>query len=365
MRRREAGMSLVELMVGMLIGLIGIVIITHLYVTNEQYKRSTTGAGTAQVNGAVALYILERDIRVAGFGLNFTAALGCSCAGAGCSPVQYYYNGTYSYPPAGGPAGALPPLSFAPVVIADSTGAPDSITVLFGSDPERMLPATLTQSMPQPSAEFKVDGTAGFAPNDLVMVTQGSSCVLTQLTEVQAGSSHLQHNPAVGVPWNPVGGSSLLPPFSQGASLFNLGNPTWRIYSIGSNRLRAAEVLTTTVTGGTPSAVVDDIVDLQAEYGKDTNGDGTVDTWNATMPTGAAEWLQVLAVRLGVLVRSQNFEKPSVAGGPCEATTATPTWTGSINANSVFTVPGGLPSCYKYRAFETVVPLRNMIWRPA
>jgi hypothetical protein len=28
-------------------------------------------------------------------------------------------------------------------------------------------------------------------------------------------------------------------------------------------------------------------------------------------------------------------------------------------------VPGGLPSCYKYRVFETVIPLRNMIWRPA
>ena len=24
---------------------------------------------------------------------------------------------------------------------------------------------------------------------------------------------------------------------------------------------------------------------------------------------------------------------------------------------------GALPSCYKYRVFETIVPLRNMIWR--
>src|SRR3970282_1880450 len=36
--RRQACMSLVELMVGMLIGLIGIVIITHVYVTNEETK---------------------------------------------------------------------------------------------------------------------------------------------------------------------------------------------------------------------------------------------------------------------------------------------------------------------------------------
>jgi len=34
-RRGQAGMSLVELMVGMLVGLIGIIIIAHLYVTND------------------------------------------------------------------------------------------------------------------------------------------------------------------------------------------------------------------------------------------------------------------------------------------------------------------------------------------
>ena len=28
-------------------------------------------------------------------------------------------------------------------------------------------------------------------------------------------------------------------------------------------------------------------------------------------------------------------------------------------------VAGYLPTCYKYRAFETIIPLRNMIWRPA
>jgi len=25
-------------------------------------------------------------------------------------------------------------------------------------------------------------------------------------------------------------------------------------------------------------------------------------------------------------------------------------------------VPGGLPSCYRYKLFETIVPLRNVLW---
>jgi type IV pilus assembly protein PilW len=371
--RRSRGMSLVELMVGMAIGLIGITIITHLYLTNEKYKRSTSGAGTAQVNGAIALYTLERDIRMAGFGLNHSGALGCSCdkvANPDCSSVQYYYNGTYSSPP--GPAGgALPPLEFAPVVITEWPDLPDTITLLYGNDPERMLPGKLTESMPQPSSEFKVDGTAGYSINDLVLVTNGATCMLTQVTQVQTAASHLQHNPGTSL-WNPAGGGSALPAFPAGANLFNLGNPIWRTYSIepvSKSKLQFMEVLTTGVIGGTAVPIIDDIVDLQAQYGKDTDDNGVVETWNNVTPTSGAQWQQVLAVRVAVLARSGNYERPSVAGGACEATTSAtrPKWgdAGALQDFPTLMVAGVLPSCYKYRVFETIIPLRNMIWRPA
>lgn len=362
--RGHAGMSLVELMVGMAIGLIGIIIITHLYLTNEQYKRSTTGAGTAQVNGAIALYTLERDLRMAGFGFNHSAALGCSCAGAGCSAVQYYYNGTYSSPP--GPAsGALPPLAFVPVLIVQGVNAPDTLTLLFGDAPERMLPGTLSESMPQPSAEFKVDGTAGFAVNDLVLVTQGSTCMMTQVTQVQTSASHLQHNPGTSL-WNPAGGGSPLPAFAQGATVFNLGSPTWRTYSLANAKLQVTEILASITSAATPLQLVDDIVDLQAQYGRDANGDGTVAAgeWTTVTPTSGTEWAQVIAIRLAVLGRSPNYNKPA-SGTVCDATTAQPTWSGGSFAALDFATTSSQDRCYKYRVFETTVPLRNMIWRPA
>jgi type IV pilus assembly protein PilW len=193
---------------------------------------------------------------------------------------------------------------------------------------------------------------------------------LYQITQVQAASAHLQHNPGVSAPWNPAGGGSLLPKFQAGALVFNLGTPTWRTYSVNtvSNayQLQVAEVLGL-VAGGVPMQIVDDIVDLQAEYGKNTDNDpnNIVDAWNPTMPANAAEWQQVVAIRLAVLARSGNYERPENLGDPCSATTAVPTWSGSGTASSVLTVPGGLPSCYKYRVFETVVPIRNLIWRPA
>ena len=372
--RRERGMSLIELMVGMLIGLIGIVIITHLYVTNEQYKRSTTGSGTAQVNGAIALYTLERDVRMAGYGVNHSGALGCSTTVPGGSPVQYYHaNEGYSNPPLA--TGTLPPLILAPVVITSAAGSPDVVTLLYSSDAERALPGTLSESMPSPSAEFKMDGIAGFEVGNMVVVSQGSTCMLTQITTVQTSASQLQHNPGVTAPFNPPGGGSLLPMFTQGALVFNLGNPIWRTYSIDTNpaanayKLQVTDIIGLLAPGSNPSVhLVDDIVDLQAQYGRDTNDDGVVETWDTNTPTTSTGWTQVLAVRLAVLTRSGNYERPSVAGGACEATLAIPAWSGYTESGAMgdrFTIPGGVPSCYKYRVFENTIPLRNMIWRPA
>lgn len=374
--RLERGMSLIELMVGMLIGLIGIVIITHLYVTNEQYKRSTTGSGTAQVNGAIALYTLERDVRMAGYGVNHSGALGCSTTVPGGSPIQYYYEGKgYSNPPLGG--STLPPLVLAPVVITQPTvlPGPDMITLLYSTAAEGVMPTKIDETMPSPSAEFKVDGTAGFKSGDLVVVAQGSTCALAEITNVQGSASKLQHNPGGSAPWNPPGGGSLLPAFTNGALIFNLGNPVWRSFGIDTNvaansyKMQVSEIFGALAPGTNPWVhMVDDIVDMQAQYGRDTNDDGVVETWDTNTPTTATGWTQVLAVRVGILMRSGNWERPSTPGGACEATTAIPNWSGFTESGAAtdrFTIPGGLPSCYKYRVFEVTIPLRNMIWRPA
>jgi len=370
LHRREAGMSLVELMVAMLIGLIGIVIITHLYVTNEQYKRSTTGIGTAQINGAVALYTLERDLRMAGYGIAHSAALNCSCDKPLCSPLQYYYENKSSFPPAAGAGGALPARVVAPVAIIDNPGGPDQITVLYSTANERMLPAQLQEDATVPLYDYKVDYKEGFRAGDLILVSDNAGkCLLKQITGVQDKDSILEHRTG---PFNPAasfGPSDFMP---VGSAVFDLGAPVWRTYFVGANKLRAEEVLGQLAVGaGAAQALVDDIVDLQAEYGVDDGSagalskaeDGIVDRWGTAPPLDPADptkvlWQQIIAVRLGVLARSQNFEKPSTAGGPCEATTAVEPWAGGA-----FTVPGGLPSCYKYRVFETVVPFRNMIWR--
>jgi type IV pilus assembly protein PilW len=374
--RRSAGMSLIELMVGAAIGLIGIVIITHVYLTNEQHKRTTTAAGGAQTNGAIALFALERDIRQAGFGLNSSFAFQCNCdatVNAGCSAVQYYYDLKYTFPPNPDMTNSRNALTLYPFIITDAPNAPDTLSVFYGSDNERSLSTLLIDNMATPGADIKADGTAGFEVGNLIVlqtIVPGAPptypCAMVQVTGVVAETLlHAQNL------WNPAAGGTL-PTFPKDVTrIFNLGSrPVWKTFSIVNGKLQVTDQFAVLTAGAVSQDLMDSIVDLQAQYGKDTNGDGVVDLWTKTLPQvpltnfNANDIMQIIAVRLAVLARSDYYEKPSTAGGACEATTAAnrPTWTGG--AFLTFDAPGALPSCYKYRVFETVVPLRNMIWRP-
>ena len=79
--RASRGFTLVEVMVGVMIGLIATVVIFQVFAVSESQKRTTTGGSDAQQNGGFSLFQVERDIRMAGYGLNHMALLGCQING--------------------------------------------------------------------------------------------------------------------------------------------------------------------------------------------------------------------------------------------------------------------------------------------
>jgi type IV pilus assembly protein PilW len=370
MRTRQFGMSLVEVLVAVAIGLIGILIITEAYLTGDKFNRSTMGEGGAQTNGTIALFTIERDVRQAGYGIADSRAFGCG-------NIKYYVNpGGYSLN-AGGP---LPNVGLAPISITTTAGQPDQITVMYSSSASRVTPVTITAASGPPN--FTVDGTYGFKTGDLVLAVNlagAPNCSLRKLTNVLPGSSNLAYNPGGTGQYNPPpAGNGTLPTYAKDDLVFDLGQPTVRNFSIVNGNLHTTDSLLS--DGSTTSFdAVDGIIDLRAQFGKDNgvnNGtvsnaiyaanDGIIDSFDNTAPVTAADWSQVLALRVAVLSRIDNFEKPSVSGGNCDATTAMPTWSGSaadpftaINIASVTSQD----RCFRYRVFETVIPLRNMIWR--
>ncbi len=85
-----------------------------------------------------------------------------------------------------------------------------------------------------------------------------------------------------------------------------------------------------------------------------STGERGLDALQARAAADPAWFWGAAVTDLGLDWQRQPTEIMDAAGGP----EWTRWWRGGA-----FNVPGGIPSCYGYRVFETVVPIRNMIWR--
>lgn len=353
-RRRQAGFTLIELMIGVVIGLLASLAVTHVLVNSEGQKRTTMAGSDAQVNGALSLSTLQRAIQSAGYGFAATPSI------IGCPISARWDNAAI----AGFPA-ALVPIT----ITNGATDAPDTIRVLASgktsfSVPARIIPPGYVvggKTVPVASAR-------GVAVGDLVLAAKDASaiCELFQVTGAPPTPTSIRRDDNR---WNPPSWPTSA--YGQGNLLVNMGEMVDTTYSIANNGLRVTRL--TFAADGTPSysavELFPNIVNMQALYGKDTDADGAVNAWDNVTPTTHAGWLQVMAVRLAVVSRSSQFEKEDV-------TFANPQWdvgnAGTVAGSAVcgtskcLTLKVETPSAdwkrYRYRVFDTVIPLRNMIW---
>ena len=73
----QCGFSLVELLVGILIAMLGVLVMMQALLNFEERGRTTGDGNEALSNGAVMLHVLSRDLQQAGYGLNSLSLLGC------------------------------------------------------------------------------------------------------------------------------------------------------------------------------------------------------------------------------------------------------------------------------------------------
>ena len=341
---RQRGLSLMEVMVAMMIGLIGVMIISQVYITSDNFNRSTIGEGGAQTNGVIALYQVERDVRMGGYGIANSFALGCG-------QVAWFHSPDY----------APNAITIAPVVITVDASAtvPDMVTVMYSSDAERAVPASLISFATSP-AGVTVDGTVGFDLNDMALLVKRATAGGCSMARVSSPPTASELSFASGVN-NPLNWGTFPIGYTTNDMVFNLGTPVVRRYSVNATTKKLQSQNLFAAAGTAAEALMDGIVDLRAQYGKDTTGDGVVDAWNTTAPAHSVEWQQVLAVRVGILARIGTYERPT--GTNCDATPNAPSWAGgNFGAVNIATLTSE-DRCYRYRVFETTIPLRNMIWR--
>lgn len=376
--RRARGFTLIELMVAVALGLFATLVIAQVFLQSEGNKRSTTDGADAQVAGALALFTIQRDIEMAGYGMaDMPDALGC--------PVTGRYDGTTV---SGFQGGAAP---LVPVLITTGAGnASDSISVWSSGKQNFSLPMKLTETHDNGGTTFVVASTMGVASGDLLVAvpatwaTSGDGCAVMAATSSSSDSNtNISH--AVANKWN-VGAASITPTlgFAAGSTLLNLGaTPLRRTYSVNTTNwsLQVADFLPSSASRSVRNQFPQ-IVLLKAMYGMATAQEGAVATYQSNSPTDNNGWKLVRAVRLVIVARSAQFEKEAVtrvhpewevgpqvpAASACTANASAKCLTLNVSASAPgdFTDAAGATTPnwqhYRYKVFDTVVPVRNMLW---
>jgi type IV pilus assembly protein PilW len=371
--RTHRGFSLIEAMVALAIGMATVVIMLQMLSNADAAKRTTGSGNDAQMNGALALFSLTRDVQASGYGINAFKLLGCD--------LTYTTSGdTTSVTIPLAPITITPPTSQGPVPAGDANT--DTLLVVYGNGTGSAEGDPLVSNAT--SGSYPVSTTSSFQAGDTVIAqasVRPTTCNLKtdKVTSVPTAGTSISVSPGV---------SGL----ASGSIIYNLGSaPVVRAYAVRNGNLTVCDF--TVYNCGNSSytskanvwvPIANNIVALRAQYGRDDTDlasamKGVVSSYNQITPASTADksglspfcsWARTLSVRMAVVARSSAVDKAM-------PTAAAPTWAGSTVTTTSPSNPTAVtfnltnPSNsaddtwkkYRYKTLETTVPLRNAIWQ--
>jgi type IV pilus assembly protein PilW len=363
--RRESGFSLVELMVGLVIGLFATLVIMQVFSVFEGQRRSTSGTADAQTNGTIALMQLQRHFQTAGYGMPMPMAdlennlLKCdSVAGAALFPIVIQDSASAAGDSVTSRYSTSAPGGGVPITISNANNAtPEGMQVAnnigCGNDRE------MTTIKYNDTFQDLTDTTAQNAsqPENKVMIMRGNLCgsavIAQQPTNVAAAVATDADTSFIKIVAAPTG---LTPVDTDKLSCMGSYLDHILDVNLATNELRL---------NGDP--IVSEVVSMQAQYGISAVGTSNavtawVDatgTWSvASLAANLDNRNRIKAVRVAIALRNGFKEKAAVtpnAALPWRAADGTALMTLSV---------AHLPDWanYRYRVYGTSVPLRNMIW---
>jgi len=277
--RRQHGLTLVELMVAAVIGLILTGGAIQIFLSSKKAFATTDAVSRVQENGRYALQFMARDIRGAGF-------WGCAQDVEMANQTQYTGGGT-------------PPFNFGgdPIVGTEgASGAPDSLTMRMAAQDRRKA---LVKQMPNTSANLFFSSVANVKAGDIMIITDCEAADIFMVSGVNSNNANLGHN--TGNTYNGVVNKQkeFSRNYGTSATAYSAREKT---YSIGTTP--GGEPALVRTTNGVSEVLVAGISDMQLTYGVDTDNDETVNVYVAAPDVG--NWNNVLAVRIALLVRSKD-----------------------------------------------------------
>ena len=372
-RTSQRGMTLIELMVALTVGLFLTMAVTSIIVVTLRQQKISAAVNERDQGASLAIAQLDKSIRSAGSGFSNAWGMGFF----GCT-LRAKKSSTQLLPqtlatPFDKVSALATPVT-APLIIEKSAGTTgsDVLFVMGGNGSTADVPRYIT-GLSDTALNF--DTVIGYKVNDLLLVAADgvNDCYITQITAVQSAGAT---TPPPAVQTATLGGGYYTAGQSGAVSLQNVvdskgafaasvGNttgayPLLQLIGIGTGDiLFQYDLLQTKATTSQP--IADGISHLFALYGVDTNGDGKVDSWvdpsgewaASAVKASKAKIRQILAVRIAVVSHSRGVNQ---AGVSPEKIYAFESLGGSLKREITLTTA---QQSQRYRVTESVIPLRN------
>ena len=412
---QQAGFTLIELMVGLVIGLIASLVVMQTFSEFEGNKRSTTGTSDAQTSGSIGLYMVQRELQFAGYGIPMMSG---TMPAVNLKPYEVIYKDNSALTQAqidanrvteeanylikvaadktfvsGGSVYSALKCNFPAdlAVDADNNAATaeilksdivnpvtvvngavsDSIIIRYGDTTRGALATNISKTLGV-APTVLVNNNLGCRPDDTVLIvnpvdpSDTAVCDITKITSTLAELNSAQHDRVK------LASLAAIDAGSIEQRLTCLGNVREITFDVNANQLRR-----TNQTTGVQEPVLNEIVSLQAQYGISASPNSEI-----VDPSNLGSWVNatgvwvnppntgnvcspivanrncIKAVRIAIVARNNLLEKTAVSqacNGNATNSARVCVFGGNMNfANADW------PN-YRYRVYEVVVPLKNVL----
>ncbi|WP_026280617.1 PilW family protein [Thioalkalivibrio sp. ALE9] len=285
------GLTLVELMVAMLIGLLLIGGTISIFISTQQTYRTQEAMSRVQETGRFAIERIARDARQAGYagcpGGNINNLLNVN--DAGYDPSVHDNVQAFTAPP-----GTLPDRYVrGDVLTINRMGTSDRDLVAAGNGSGNVPPIVL-------------DGAeAGIPMGTVVLVVDrtGGSCERFQ-HNANENAANLNRSQSPGGPGNLPPSSANYTEFVGPIELLTLSSTTYFVGESTSDPNRTSLFRQSLSPAADPREVAEGVYDMSIEYGLDDNGNARVDRYVASGDMTTGDWENAAAVRVHLLVNN-------------------------------------------------------------
>ncbi|BBM00706.1 PilW family protein [Microbulbifer sp. GL-2] len=313
--RKQSGISLVELMVSITVGLVLLAGVTQLFLSSNLTFSTQNAMSRVQETGRLAIEFLSEDIRMAGY-------VGCANPSrhSGSGDIENFLNDGhligYRYDVAvEGEDSSKDVDGFPDQVLADT----DAILIrsAFGSgvgvaqmnDPTQVF--VENTGVESGGCDKGKDKYSGFCEGDIVVISSCSYVRIFQATGFVGGSSSetiaIQHSDTASFePGNKtaVWGDQTTDgqnSFGEDAQVIGFES-TFYYIADGTSRRPS---LFRKIDDEDPQELLEGVEDMQITYGLDNDGDDVIDAYQtANQIVSLSDWSNVTSVRLDLLVAS-------------------------------------------------------------